>query len=95
MKTTHFPKCMIDMLVSKIFFVSYLAQKCFVNYVSSYPIKITKIIRRIIFIILYDQASFAFQAEDVSNDPVVEEQQPRSGRDFGNIASILAIAGKY
>jgi len=39
------------------------------------------------------QAGFAFQAEDLSNDPVVEEQQPRSGRDFGNIASILAIAG--
>jgi len=39
------------------------------------------------------QAGFALQAEDLSNDQVVEEQQTRSGRDFGNIASILAIAG--
>jgi len=40
------------------------------------------------------QASFVQQAEDLSNDPVeVQDQKPRSGRDFGNIASILAIAG--
>merc|ERR1739848_182169 len=38
------------------------------------------------------QASFVQQAEDLSNDQV-QDQKPRSGRDFGDIASILAIAG--
>ena len=38
--------------------------------------------------------SFLHQAEDLSNDPVVADQLSRSGRDFGDIASILAIAGE-